>query len=503
MKPYILLALLLTTYLGVKAQTITSGLQVYVPTFEERFDWSLNYGGNDGLSGIEDYTGAAFDRESMTFTDCRHGNQCVEVGSSNTPGSIKITLDKAVDVFYTFRVMPYKDKSFYVNIISQKSSIIKKSSFLRGKVSSKKEITISGVDNSGDSHNFYIDDLFLYTASTDYSALTNAERLIVTGALTDAMVSELQNIVENNTKLTSIDLNSATVSTPFALAPGNPNCLVFVPKDNYVTNTQNVVKTTTSSTEKFNIINNYECEELVVNDGYPFDAMYSFTAKKASYDRSFKSNANGYMSSVCLPFAAEKSQTEVSAAYAFVEHKSTDDLDFESTEHLEANHPYVIETKVAQPFLNLENVEVVGTTPITTFKCSAGISAPDLKETVKYQFHGTFAGLQNAKSNNSQTIYGFQNGKFVYVGSDDADAVDFKPFRAYFTIANDGAASRELRINGVVNGIEKISTHKNADKTDIFTTEGIRIKSKADSATTGSLPDGIYIIGKKKVMVKH
>lgn len=502
MRPFILLALLLATSLGVKAQTITSGLQVYVPAFEERFDWSLNYGGNDGLSGIEDYTGATFDRESMTFTDCRHGNHCVEVGASTTPGSIKITLDKAVDAFYTFRVMPYKEKNFYVNIISQKSSIIKKSSFLRGKVSSKKEITISSVNNSGDSHNFYIDDLFLYTASTDYSALTNAERLIVTGTLTDAMVSELQKIVENNTKLTSIDLNSATVSTAFTLEPGNPNCLVFVPKDNYVTNTKNVVKTTTSSTEKFDIINNYECEELVINDGYPFDAMYSFTAKSKLRPQFQKQCKRLHV--VGMPaFCRRKSQTGVSAAYAFVEHKNTDDLEFESTEHLEANHPYVIETKVAQPFLNLENVEVVGTTPISSFKCSAGISAPDLKEAVKYLFHGTFAELQNVKSNNSQTIYGFQNGKFVYVGSDDADAVDFKPFRAYFTIANDGAASRELRINGVVNGIEKISTHKNADKTDIFTTEGIRIKSKADSATIGSLPDGIYIIGNKKVMVKH
>ena len=39
--------MLLATSLGVKAHTITSGLQVYVPTFEERFDWSLNYGGNE------------------------------------------------------------------------------------------------------------------------------------------------------------------------------------------------------------------------------------------------------------------------------------------------------------------------------------------------------------------------------------------------------------------------------------------------------------------------
>ncbi len=503
MKTYILLALSLATFLYAKAQTITSGLQVYVPTFEERFDWSLNYGGNDGLSGLEDYTGATFSRKSMTFSDCRHGNQCVEVGTSNNSGSITISLDKAVDLFYTFRVMPYKGEKFYVNINGTKSSQISKSSFLRGKISSKKEISISSVESSY-SHNFYIDDLVFYTASTDYSVLTNASRLMVTGTLNATMIAELQKIVESNTKLTSIDLNSATVSTAFALSPGNPNCLIFVPQDNYVTNTSNVVKTTTSSKEKFEIINNYECNNLAISDGYPFDAMYSFTAKKASYNRSFKSNSNGYMSSVCLPFATDKSQTGVSEAYAFAEHKNAGELEFESVEHLEANRPYVIETKVAQPFNDLKNVEVVGTTPISTFKCSANINTPDLKESVKYQFHGTFTMLQDAKSNDSQTIYGFQNGKFVYIGSDDADAVDFKPFRAYFTIANSGeAASRELQLNGVVNGIEKITTPRNLGKTDIYTAEGIRIKSKADSATIGSLPNGIYIIGNKKVMVKH
>ena len=36
-------------------ETLTSGLNVYIPSYVERFDWSLNYGGNDGGSGLEDY----------------------------------------------------------------------------------------------------------------------------------------------------------------------------------------------------------------------------------------------------------------------------------------------------------------------------------------------------------------------------------------------------------------------------------------------------------------
>ena len=36
-----------------QSETITSGLSVYIPSFEERFDWSFNYGGNDGGSSLE------------------------------------------------------------------------------------------------------------------------------------------------------------------------------------------------------------------------------------------------------------------------------------------------------------------------------------------------------------------------------------------------------------------------------------------------------------------
>ena len=50
-----------------QSETITSGLSVYIPSFEERFDWSFNYGGNDGGSSLEDYTHETLKRENTSF----------------------------------------------------------------------------------------------------------------------------------------------------------------------------------------------------------------------------------------------------------------------------------------------------------------------------------------------------------------------------------------------------------------------------------------------------
>ena len=80
-----------------------------------------------------------------------------------------------------------------------------------------------------------------------------------------------------------------------------------------------------------------------------------------------------------------------------------------------------------------------------------------------------------------------------------------KPFRAYFTIDKTAsqAASRVLELDGVINEVEKIKTNNKNIKSDVFNTEGVKVKSKVDSATLNNLSNGIYIIGGKKVMVKH
>ena len=444
---------------------------------------------------------------NATFSDCIHGYQCVEVGAKSAKGTFKVVAKTVANSYYTFRVMLYESKSFYINVFANK---ISKSSFLRGKVNANVvSFDISGLNDKGDTHNFYLDDVFLYSLSKNKAEVCKASRLLVAGELDGAMLKELQEIAAANKNLTSIDLNSATLKKgagKVELTLANPNCLIYDPNGDIVTNTCNVAKTTSSSVEKYDVINNYKCDNLVIKDGSPFDAMYSFTAEKASYDRTFKNTESGYMATVCLPFTVEKSQTGLRNIYGFTEYKKAgNSIAFASSGKIEACKPYVVEVASPTPFADLHNVYVYGTSPLDIFKCHKGISTPDLKENKKYQFHGTFSGKSNVKSSETQTVYGFQDGKFVYVGTEDGDAVNFKPFRAYFTIDKEAlqAASRELVLDGVVNGIENVKAGAAEKRQDVYNTEGVRVKSNVDSATLHNLSDGIYIIGGKKVMVKH
>ena len=491
---------------AAQSETITSGLSVYIPSFEERFDWSFNYGGNDGGSSLEDYTGEVLKAEKQSYLNCKHGYQCIEVGNSNSVGAFTISGNIAAGKYYTYRVMLYDYQPVY---IKSNISVVKGTSFLRGKCvdnATSFEITAG---NGNKNHNFYLDDVFLYSLSKNKSDLLKASRLLITGALDNAMLKDLQEIAAQNKNLTSIDLASASMATgteKVDLTLANPNCLIYDPNAAIVTNTENVVKTTVTSDQKFDIINNYKCDNLVIRDGYPFDAMYSFTAEKASYDRTFKNTDNGYMSTVCLPFTVEKAQTGLRNIYGFSEYNSSNaSVAFTSQDKIEACKPYVVEVISPEPFKNLHDVFVCGTSPLDIFKCEKGISMPKLNENKKYQFHGTFSGTDKMQSSDTQSVYGFQGGRFVYVGTADEDAVNFKPFRAYFTIDKGSAqaASRLLELEGVVNGIVKIKTNNKNIKSDVFNVEGVKVKSKADSATLNNLSNGIYIIGGKKVMVKH
>ena len=66
-----------------QSETITSGLSVYIPSFEERFDWSFNYGGNDGGSSLEAYTQETLKRENTSFMSAESFVLSSESGNSS------------------------------------------------------------------------------------------------------------------------------------------------------------------------------------------------------------------------------------------------------------------------------------------------------------------------------------------------------------------------------------------------------------------------------------
>lgn len=501
-----IIALACTALLAVcsMAQTLTSGLEVYIPIFEERFDWALNYGGNDGGCWLEDFAGALPKIENTSFSNCRRGYSCLEVGIGSSQGKYTITPSQVKSVYFTMRVMPFDNEKFPVYASSKNKKTITGESFLRGKTATDAtSVYLYSGKSSDDGNNLYLDDVFVYAAEKSIDKLKSASRLLVAGTLNDAKIAELKGIVSENASLTSLDLTSASGTQGMAkLDFKNPNCIIYDPQQ-LLTNEENIVRTTTSSTDKFDIINSFKCEKLVISDDYPFDAMYSFNAVSVSYNRMFKNNVNGYLSTICLPFSTEK-PSGVSRLYSFKNY-SDGIIYFKDETKIKACTPYVVEVTDAQPFLNITDVEVKGSTPNNELDVNKNTTLEELRESKKYQFHGTFTGIEGAKSAPDSVIYGFQGGKFVYVGTEDADAVNFKPFRAYFTLEKKStqAAARELALGGVVNAIGKVSVSPKADDKKLYTIDGIPVNVNADGTLSKSLPNGIYIKGNKKVMIKH
>ena len=490
----------------VLADDLTSGLTIYIPANEERFDWALNYGGNDGFKSREDYQGGLPESSFLTYDNCKRGDQCLEVGGGSTNyGTVTVKNNVTASVYYTMRIIP----TFGKVKLSVKDSGTKTTRTISANPSyyciktndNTTALTITSTAERKENFNFYIDDIYLYQPSTDKTAIEKASRIIVyaPSGITNAQIAELKDIVAHNSNLTGIDLNSVKASAKFSLSPANPNCLMFCAAD-ILSNDHNVVLSSSTSTSLTDIINSYSCADLKIEDDSPFDAMYGFTAAKASYNRTFTTGTgtSEYYCSVCLPFALTTLPSGVKA-YRFSS-CANDILSFDDATTMEAAVPYIISTTVAQPFISLVNVTVPGSTPRIAWKHTTADDKAKLEEERKTLFHGTFTLLSDQRSSDSQAIYGWQGGNVVSVGS---DAVSFSPFRAYFTMDKaSGTASPSLRVGGSLSGIREVTTAEADKPLPLYTTDGVKAGVMRPSEVAGSdLPAGVYIIGGKKVTV--
>lgn len=493
----------------VLADDLTSGLTIYIPANEERFDWALNYGGNDGFKSREDYQGGLPESSFLTYDNCKRGDQCLEVGGGSTNyGTVTVKNNVTASVYYTMRIIP----TFGKVKLSVKDSGTKTTRTISANPSyyciktndNTTALTITSTAERKENFNFYIDDIYLYQPSTDKTAIEKASRIIVyaPSGITNAQIAELKDIVAHNSNLTGIDLNSVKASAKFSLSPANPNCLMFCAAD-ILSNDHNVVLSSSTSTSLTDIINSYSCADLKIEDDSPFDAMYGFTAAKASYNRTFTTGTgtSEYYCSVCLPFALTTIPSGVKA-YRFSS-CANDILSFDDATTMEAAVPYIISTTVAQPFISLENVTVPGTTPRIAWKHTTADDKAKLEEERKTLFHGTFTLLTDQRSSDSQALYGWQGGNVVSVGSGADDAVKFGPFRAYFTLDKaSGTPSPALRVGGSLSGIREVTTAEADKPLPLYTTDGVKAGVMRPSEVAGSdLPAGVYIIGGKKVTV--
>ena len=311
----IIIALFIGTNINAAGGDVV--LPAAIPVYVERFDWALGSGGNDGNWASKNMQSRNGTWGNATLSYCSEANTCICVGTTSSEGKITLTDMPKTEGFVTMRAGSFlnedRDKATIVleNIVTspitttidtEKFSYIRKAFY---DTKNDRTIIIKG-DDSRYNHRFYFDDLVVYSVTTDIEKLKTASRiLLATEPYSKEQIQILQQVVKENKNLTSIDLWSiASVDEPFELQPANPNCIIYDPNHN-VTNTVNVARC--SGTKKD--VNTYVCENLVIKDGYPFDAIYSFTATNVSYDRAFANTGEDYFSTICLPFAINKENT--------------------------------------------------------------------------------------------------------------------------------------------------------------------------------------------------
>lgn len=245
----------------------------------------------------------------------------------------------------------------------------------------------------------------------------------------------------------------------------------------------------------YNVIIGSSCSKLQLTDGnYSFNnSGEAFTASSVSYDRTFEQSTTSTRgeseqyktSTICLPFGLTATEAAEAGTFWGLESfdSSEEEINFVEVTEPQANVPYIFEPAKAKPFTSLTNKTI----PTSS-------SLIDTKDGV------SFVGVNartHLKSDATVTYYGYKNGTFVKVGTENGANVN--PFRAYLQIPGVQSLSRiGVLFDGeysVETGIQvvKPAAELRAEQ-PIYNLSGQRVKTPNQK--------GIYIKGGKKFVIK-
>lgn len=314
--------------------------------------------------------------------------------------------------------------------------------------------------------------LYLYRQALHVSSVTG-RKLVLAGEWNSDVFSS---IMDGCPEAAWIDLTSVTGMPNDVTLPSRENCIYVVGSD-----APDKLK------EMFNVVCEGKAEKIELTDGEsPFCAYESFTATDVSYNRNF----SGTTSTICLPFSCDiPDGAEVYEMTAFNDGHT---VEFAKAASIEAYKPYIIRT-TGIAFLNLQS----GKNGNYTFP------AEPEEMSVSYDalsFCGTMS-RQELRSDEFTKYYGYSSGKLQYVGVGKVGYVN--PFRAYFVErSNDDLKTVDIVLYDVPASIESTEVGK-AGLVDVYSIDGRLIKASVEEEkATDGLDKGIYIIGKRKVLVK-
>lgn len=313
--------------------------------------------------------------------------------------------------------------------------------------------------------------LYLYRQALHVSSVTG-RKLVLAGEWNSDVFSS---IMDGCPEAAWIDLTNVTGTYDDVTLPSRENCIYVVTRDAFekLENTSNVVC-------------EGKAEKIELTDGEsPFCAYESFTATNVSYNRNF----SGTTSTICLPFSCDI--PEGVDVYEMTAFNDGHTVEFAKAASIEAYKPYIIRT-TGTAFLNLTSGNSGYTFPAEPEEMSVSYDA--------LSFCGTMS-RQELRSDEFTKYYGYSSGKLQYVGVGKVGYVN--PFRAYFVErSNDDLKTVDIVLYDVPASIESIEVGR-AGFVDVYSIDGRLIKAfvEEEKATDG-LDKGIYIIGKRKVLVK-
>lgn len=314
--------------------------------------------------------------------------------------------------------------------------------------------------------------LYLYRQALNVSSATD-RKLVLSGEWNNEIFSS---IMAAYPSATWVDMTGVT-GLPENLNFSRENCIFLVPS-----NASESLKNT------LNVVSDGVAVKIVLTDGEaPFYAYEPFEATSVSYDRAFGGNT----STVCLPFSCEiPADADVYEMTAFNEHV----VDFCKASSIEAYKPYIIKAD-GNVFADMTSPEY------EHYIFPATSDYDEMSESIgTLTFCGTMS-KQKLQSDNLTKYYGYSGGELKYVGIDKVGYVN--PFRAYFVErSTDDLKTANVVLYDVPSSIESVEDD-GAEFVDVYSVDGRLIKAsvKRSKASEG-LDEGVYIIGKRKVLVK-
>ena len=297
-----------------------------------------------------------------------------------------------------------------------------------------------------------------YTSSAIVGVVSE-DCLTLAGAYKEETVAILNENIVNKSGINVIDMEGVTTFDGKVDVTNNPNTLIYTSSEIGVKNDKNVIV-------------NGTCENLVLEDGYPFTPIAEFLIGRGIYNRTL---GEGKYGTVILPFNIDDA---TKAAYEFytLEGMNGNSLQFNLEEQPKAGIPYL--------YINKGEAVATGFTAMSESKSvmlSESIVSGD------WQMKATYSPIKITDATILDKTYYISNNKVMHATS----SLTINPFRAYiegpsytetFTSPTNAIG---IRLEGTTNIIFQEDVNERGELYDLF---GRKIEQ----------PKGVYIVDGKK-----